>query len=97
MAYKISVSIKAQKEFHKAIDYYNEVSEFVPVKFINAIQETYFKLSINPFYEIRKNSIRAIPVKGFAFLLLLNINETNKEIKVLSCFHTSKNPQRYPK
>lgn len=76
MAYKISVSSKAQKEFHKAIDYYNEVSEFAPVKFINAIQETYLKLAINPFYEIRKNSIRAIPVKCFPFLyfsVLINL------------------------
>lgn len=96
MAYKINVSYKVQKEVYKAIDFYNDVSELVPAKFIDAIQETYLKLSVNPFYQIRKNTIRAIPVKGFPYLLLFSINEQNREVRILSCFHTSKNPRKYP-
>lgn len=96
MAYKINVSCKAQREVYKAIDFYNDLSELVPAKFINAIQETYLKLSVNPFYQIRKNTIRAISIKGFPYILLFSINEPDKEVRVLSCFHTSKNPSKYP-
>ncbi|MFP5438242.1 MAG: hypothetical protein ACLGH8_10675 [Bacteroidia bacterium] len=54
MAYKISVSFKAQMEFFDALEYYNDVRTLIPARFIAAIEETYIQLSVNPFYQIRK-------------------------------------------
>lgn len=96
MAYKVIVSFKAQMEFLDALEYYNDVSTLIPARFIAAIEETYIKLSVNPFYQIRRNSLRAIPVKGFPYLLFFSVNESDKVVKILSCFHTSKHPRKYP-
>ncbi|MFP9113475.1 type II toxin-antitoxin system RelE/ParE family toxin [Flavobacterium sp. RHBU_3] len=96
MAYKVIVSPKAQEEFYDAIDYYNDVSAIVPEKFVGAIQKAYHNLSVDPFFGIRYHKIRAIPVKGFPYLLFFIVDEQNFEVIVLSCFHTSKNPHKYP-
>lgn len=96
MAFKVVVSAKAHRQFSNAIEYYLEISPSIPAKFILAIENTYSKLSSNPFYAIRYKTVRAIPVKGFPYLLFFVIDEQNNEVKVLSCFHTSKSPGKYP-
>jgi len=97
MEYKIAVSSKAHRQFVKAIDYYVEISPAIPAKFIRAIESAYSKLSQNPFFVVRYKNVRAIPVKGFPYLLFFCIDEITKEVKILSVFHTAKNPRRYPK
>lgn len=97
MAYKIIVSPLAEKEIEEAIDYYLEISNDVAAKFLNQVKETYKILSIKPFYRVRYKDIRAVPVKGFSFMLFYRIVENEEMLIVYSCFHTSKSPLIYPK
>lgn len=97
MEYKIVVSSRARRHFVKAIDYYVDISPEIPAKFIHAVESAYKKLSQNPFFVIRYKNVRAIPLKGFPYLLFFYIDEITFEVKILSIFHTSKSPQRYPK
>ena len=96
MAYKVIVSTRARRQFDKATDYYEDVSPLIPSKFIYAVADAYSKLSQNPYFVVRYKNVRAIPVKGFPYLLFFSIDKAIMEVKVLSCFHTSKNPRKYP-
>ena len=97
MGFKIIVSKKAQDEIENASDYYAEINIDLAFRFYSALKETYNKLELNPNYQIRHKNYRAIPLKIFPFLLFYIADEENKTIKILSCFHTSKNSKKYPK
>lgn len=96
MGYKIEVLLSAQTEIEKAYNYYSELSDDLPIKFKKELKSTYGNLAINPFYRRRYKNFRAIPLKKFPYLLFYIIEENKKKIKIISCFHTSQNPKKYP-
>lgn len=97
MGFKIVVSKKAQVEIENAIEYYSEINSKLALRFYVALKETYAKLEINPYYQIKLKNYRAVPVTKFPFLLFFVIDDDKELIKILSCFHTSRNPKKYPK
>jgi hypothetical protein len=97
MAYKLLVSIRAQNEIEKTIEYYSLRSENAPMLFIESLEKAYEAISINPNYEIRYKNIRSFKINKFPFLLFFAINIEEKEVKILSCFHSKLNPKKRPK
>jgi len=96
MAYKIIISPLAQKEIENAIDYYSDLSVNTPLKFIQKIEETYSLISNNPYFRIYYKNFRGVVIKGFPFMLFYVITEDEQKVIIYSCFHTSKNPRKYP-
>lgn len=97
MAYKILVSIRAQKEIEDAIDFYDLYSDVAPIYFVTAIKNAYSSLELNPFYRVRYKNIRAIKLRRFPFSLYFTINEEKDIVTILSCFHNKRNPKKRPK
>jgi toxin ParE1/3/4 len=96
MAYKIIVSPRAQKEIENAIDYYALYSVNAPVIFISALKEAFTTLETNPFFRVRYKNIRALKINKFPHSLYFIINEGNNTIRVLSCFHNKRHPNKRP-
>lgn len=96
MAFKVLISPRAQKEIEIAIEYYALHSSDAPSNFISALQEIYGILAINPFFRIRYKSVRAVLLKRFPHYLFFVINENQKTVRVLSCFHGRRNPTTRP-
>jgi toxin ParE1/3/4 len=94
MAYKIIVSLNAQREIENAIDYYALHSHGAPAHFITAIKETFETLETNPFFCVRYKNIRAIKIRKFPYSLYFIVNEERKTVRILSCFHNKRNPVR---
>ena len=97
MEFKIIISPRAQFEIETITDYYSEISRNVLIHFNERLTETYNYLKINPYFEKRYKNFRAVPIKKFPYLLFFTIDEDKKIIKILSCFHTSTSPKKYPK
>jgi len=96
MTYKVLVSARTQLEIENAIDYYAENSEDAPASFIASLKEAYHQLSITPFQRLRYKSIRAVKINKFPFSLYFTLNKTTKTVKILSCFHNKRNPDKRP-
>ncbi len=94
MAYKIVVSPNAQIEIYNAMDYYDEISETLTLKFYADLQDCYSALKLNPNYRIFYKSFRMVPLKKFPFIILYSIE--GNDIIIKACFHTSKSPGKYP-
>jgi plasmid stabilization system protein ParE len=94
MEYKIIVSPKAQLDIEKAIDYYAEKSEKAPKKFIEHLAYSYKAISINPYFFLYYKNIRGLKIKKFPYSLFFIINEKQKTVKILSCFHNKKHPAK---
>lgn len=97
MDYKIIVSPKAQIEIEDILDYYFHISFTVSTKFYTELENAYKYLETNPHFQTRYKNYRAVPIKKFPYLLFFIIEEKTKTIKILSCFNTSRSPQKYPK
>jgi toxin ParE1/3/4 len=97
MAYKIIVSPRAQMEIENAIDYYALYSADAPINFIAALKEGYDSLRTNPFFRVRHKNVRALKLKRFPHSLYFVINENQNTIRVLSCFHNKRNPNKRPR
>jgi len=97
MAFKVLVLLHAQREIDEAIGYYAEISPSIPEKFIEDLSTTYNTLSKNPYYQKRYLNFRGLPLKRFPFILFFDLDEKQQIVKIVSCFHTSKNPAHYPK
>lgn len=97
MDFKVTVSPRAQKEIENAIDYYALYSSDAPLTFITLLQEAYDTLKINPFFNVRYKSIRALKIRNFPYSLYFTINESQNTVRVLSCFHNKRNPHKRPK
>jgi mRNA-degrading endonuclease RelE of RelBE toxin-antitoxin system len=96
MAYKIIIAPRTQKEYEQAIEYYALHSQDAPINFIDAVYKAYTSLAQNPLLRIRYRNIRAIKIKRFPYLIYFTVNEKNNTVKVLSCFHYKRNPNKKP-
>ncbi|MBP9933051.1 MAG: type II toxin-antitoxin system RelE/ParE family toxin [Chitinophagaceae bacterium] len=97
MAYKIIVSPRAQKEIENAIDYYALYSADAPANFIASLKEAYGSLETNPFFRVRYKKVRALKIKRFPHSLYFIINDDKNTVRVLSCFHNKRNPNKRPR
>ncbi len=96
MGFKVLVLLQAQREIDEAIAYYSEINKSIPAKFIEDLTTAYNTLSKNPYYQKRYLDFRGFPLKRFPFILFFDLNEKQYLVKIVSCFHTSKNPVKYP-
>ncbi len=97
MAYKIIISPRAQSEIEKAIDYYALHSINAPENFIFSLKEAYKTLETNPFFISRYKNVRALKIKRFPYSLYFIINNNQKTVQILSCFHNKRNPSKRPR
>jgi toxin ParE1/3/4 len=97
MAYKVIVSPRAQKEIENAIDYYALYSTSAALNFMTILKNTYNTLAVNPFFSVRYKNIRALKINNFPYSLYFIINETQNIVRVLSCFHNKRRPNKRPK
>jgi plasmid stabilization system protein ParE len=96
MAYKIIVSPRALKEIENAIEYYSLSSVEAPKRFVISLDEAYNFISEAPFRRVVYKSVRALKLKRFPYLLYFVVDEIQKKVKVLACFHSKRNPDKRP-
>ena len=96
MAYSLIVSSRAQKEIENASEYYALYSNNAPIKFIVALNNTYETLKSNPFFVVNYKNVRTLKLKKFPYSLYFVVNEKQRTVKVLSCFHNKRNPYKRP-
>lgn len=94
MAFSIDVDPGAILDLQKAIDYYDEQQPGLGKKFENAIDKHFSALSKNPFYQVRYDDIRCMPMNKFPFMIHFTVDEENKTVRVSAVFHTSIDPDQ---
>lgn len=97
MLYNVVFDKRAEKDIQQAIDYYDDQQIGLGEKFWLAIKEHIRLLRVNPFFQVRYNFIRCLPVKHFPFMIHFKLNESQKVVYVISVLHTSLNPEKWMK
>lgn len=97
MDYKVHISPFTKIGIAEAIEYYSEINDKLPQKLMEELYSNYESLKFNPHYQKRYKEVRGLPLKNFPYLFLFTVDEDRKKVEVLSFFHTSQNPKKYPK
>lgn len=96
MAYNVKMSSLAEQNVDNALAYYSDVSLSVAESFFTSLNESLLILKTNPFFEVRYQKVRVLPLKKFPFLLLFEVDEADKTVLVLSVFNTYQSTDKYP-
>ncbi len=95
--FKIFITPYAALDIELTYKYYLEkANSQIAKKFKNEINGAFRILKRYPYFQIKTKTYRAIQLKVFPFLIFYEINENNNIIKILSVFHTSQSPLKWP-
>ncbi len=93
MIYKSVILPVASNDIRDNAKRYNTKQKGLGKRFTQTVREEIKFVCKNPhIYAVRYKDIRAIPIRKFPYLILYYVNENDKEIVVISVFHTSRNP-----
>ncbi len=98
MIYKVTISEYATKNIENAVQWYVEnVNQKVALNFLKDYRRVYKSLQINPFYQFHDKNYRFLPFKKFPYIAFFMVDEEKKTVYINAVFHTSQNPDKYPK
>jgi toxin ParE1/3/4 len=89
MAFKIKIEPEALEDIQQSIDWYNEQQAGLGIKFFAAVKKGFKSLMINPFFQIRYDNVRCLPLKKYPFMVHFTVNEAEKLVVVRAIFNTS--------
>ena len=93
MRFKVIVEKRALNDLSNAFEYYNEQKSGLGKTFIKAANLCFAELSKNPFYQVRYDSVRCVPLSKFPFMVHFKADEKSKTVQVFAVIHTSLNPE----
>lgn len=93
-SYTIVLEPESRDDINEAIEYYNEIYGNLSLKFLTSLEATIDRIKQNPFYQIKYDDVRILPLKKFPYSIHYHINEDFDEIKILAVIHTASDPDK---
>ncbi len=95
MTYKIKTEPEAHEDIQEGIDWYNKQLPGLGRKFHSEVKAYIKKLKINPFFQVRYDDVRCLPIIKYPYMIHFTINEEEKIVTIKAIFNTSKDPQNW--
>ena len=93
MVFKIVITHKARIDMFEGIEWYNKQSEGLGKRFYQAIQKEYKTIRQNPYFQIRYQDVRCLPLKKFPYMFHFVIDEERKRVVVIGVICTHRDPK----
>jgi plasmid stabilization system protein ParE len=95
MKFELVLSKLTQQQIKDAIDYYQSI-EHSTVKddFLNDFYSSVERLKTNPYYRFWTDKYRGMRLDKFPYIVFFRIQDNM--VKIVSVFHTSQDPDKYP-
>lgn len=97
MGFRILIDEDARNDIQESIDWYNEQRAGLGKQFYTQVKATINRLRSTPFFQVRYEDVRCLPVKRFPFMVHFTVDETTREVVVRAVFHTSRSPVNWGK
>ena len=90
--YSVEISREAESDFDKSYDYYYDISPDIGDAFFKSINACFEAIQELPLsYQVIHRNIRRFTLKRFPFVIYYVVD--NQTIKIITIFHTSRNPK----
>lgn len=91
-SFKISISESAKNDILKAIDYYDDKVVGLGKKFSNEVKSKIKTLKTIPFFQIRYDNIRCMPLNKFPFMIHFSVDNELRKVEIFGIINTSLDP-----
>ncbi len=90
MSFTLKLLPSAISDIQQAYDWYEEQSEGLGERFFDTVEHCLSDLTKYPFYQVRYNEVRCLPIPVFPYMLHFTVDENLQIIFVSSILHTKK-------
>ena len=97
MGYSVKIEPEALEDIQKGITWYNEAKSGLGRKFHSEVKEKIKVLKKYPYFQIRYDDVRCLPLEKYPYMLHFTIDEMNKAVIIRAVFHTSRDPKIWRK
>jgi hypothetical protein len=89
MVFKIVMTHKAHLDTLQGIEWYNKQSVELGKRFYQTIQKKYKNLRQNPYFQVRYEDIRCLPIEKFPYMIHFAVEEERKRVVIIGviCTH----------
>lgn len=91
--YIVTADPRVKDDLKEARDFFNSRKKGLGLQFLKDYRTTLSQLVINPFYEIRYNNVRCLPLETFQFMIHFTVDEIKNTVLVLAVISTFKDPK----
>lgn len=95
MAFTIILDYRAIQDVQDVIDFYEEQQPRLGRQFEQALHEHLLTLELNPFFQIRYDNIRCLPLRKFPYMIHFTVDEEVQQVVVWAVLHTSRDPRSW--
>lgn len=95
--FTIVLDQRAIEDIQESISYYENQQTDLGKRFEKHIDEHLSLLAENPFFQIRYDSVRCLPLATFSHMIHYTIEEENRLVVVHAVFHTARDPKKWKK
>lgn len=93
--FRIVIETRAFEDIQDAILYYNQQQPGLGKHFLNAVNNLFSILNEHPFYQIRYDDVRCLPIKKFPYMAHFTVDEAQFIVKVYALVNTHRNPDKF--
>ena len=91
MSHTVILDILAIEDLQEAIDYYDDQKIGLGKRFDTQFDQLVSSLEINPFFQVRYDTVRCLSMKSFPYMAHYTINQISQTVNVFAVINTSKN------
>ena len=95
--YKLIIKPEVFIDIQEGISWYNSRQEGLGERFLDAVEQEYKILSLNPHFQVRYDDVRCLPMKAYPYMIHYIIDEDLHQVVVLGVINTFKNPSGWKK
>lgn len=92
-SFNFKIQPRVYDEIQNGITYYNKQQKGLGQKFHKEVKNTFQTIKENPFYQIRYESVRCLPVRKFPYMVHYLVDEAINAIIVYAVINTNLDPE----
>jgi plasmid stabilization system protein ParE len=94
VSFEIVVRQEAQIDLDEIFIWYEEQQRGLGLKFINAVDRIFSKISLNPDYcYCMEGDARSASLRKFPYDIIYRIDQQHSQIRVIAVIHQKRNPE----
>ena len=90
--YKIQADPRVKLDLKEATLFLKSRRKGLDVKFLNDYKNCLITLKTNPFFEVRYNNVRCMPLHVFKYMIHFNVDEANNIVLINAVISTYLDP-----
>lgn len=91
-AFRIVFDDRVEYDIDEAVDYYSSRATGLGNRFYTAVKNTIAAIESTPYFQVRYNNIRCLPVKNFPYMVHFSVHPEEKLIRIRAIINCYQNP-----